>query len=250
MGDEAGAGGRSGAIARRGTIVDGHMHTILGASDSSLKPEELLAEAERIGLTGINISEHDRVWESNQFERFRAEARERGIFICKGMEVSTDMGHIIAFGMDAYRSGIRSARRFREVADSIGAFITIAHPFRHYFDPVTFRRQGKEPFRMTPAEAAERMPIFQVVHGIEVGNGGNNRRENEFAYRVAQVLGKPMTGGSDAHSTSGIGIYTTVFSETLESERQLLDLLHAGQVTPYTGLNTGAFQPFVPEDDC
>ena len=44
-----------------GTILDAHIHTVRGAADSSLQPDDLLEEARRIGLTGINISEHDRV---------------------------------------------------------------------------------------------------------------------------------------------------------------------------------------------
>ena len=44
-----------------GTIVDMHLHTVNGASDSALTSEQLLAEAHRIGLTGVNITEHDRL---------------------------------------------------------------------------------------------------------------------------------------------------------------------------------------------
>ncbi len=227
-----------------GTVLDAHLHTVRGAADSNLQPDELLAEARRIGLSGLNISEHDRVWERPQWERFQEACG--GIFLSQGMEVSTDLGHVIVLGIDQYHAGIRSAERLRQVCDEIGAFMTVAHPFRHFFDPVTFRRQGKEPFNMTPAEAAERMRVFGVVHGIEVGNGGNTRRENEFAYRVATVLGKPMTGGSDAHSRSGIGAYTTVFAERLQSRRQMLELLHAGRMVPYEGLNRNGFRPFAP----
>ena len=227
-----------------GTLLDAHLHTVRGAADSDLQPDDLLAEARRIGLGGMNISEHDRVWERHSWEEFEAQCD--GIFLSRGMEVSTDLGHIIVLGIDEYHPGIRSAARLREVCDSLGAFMYAAHPFRHFFDPVTFLRQGKEPFAMTPEEAAKRMPVFALVDGIEVGNGGNTRRENVFAYRVAEALGKPMVGGSDAHSTSGIGAFTTLFAERLTSREQMLALLHAGSVAPYEGLNTGELRPFAP----
>jgi predicted metal-dependent phosphoesterase TrpH len=230
-----------------GTLLDAHLHTVRGAADSDLQPDDLLAEARRMGLGGMNISEHDRVWERHPWQEFEAQCD--GIFLSRGMEVTTDLGHIIVFGIDEYHSGIRSAARLREVCDSLGAFMHVAHPFRHYFDPVTFMRQGKKPFDMTPEEAAERMPVFALVDGIEVGNGGNTRRENVFAYRVAEALGKPMVGGSDAHSTSGIGAFTTYFPERLTSREQMLSLLHAGAVQPYEGLNTGDLRPFVPTAD-
>ena len=230
-----------------GTILDAHIHTVRGAADSSLQPDDLLEEARRIGLTGINVTEHDRVWENFDWQTLTDQAVP--IFLSRGMEVSTDVGHVIVFGVDQYMQGMRQGDRLRAIADEIGAFITVAHPFRHFFDPVTFLRQGKEPFNMTPDEAAEKMRVFQVVHGIEIGNGGNTRRENIFAQRVARILDKPVTGGSDAHSRSGIGTYTTVFPEKLESRQQTLDLLHGGKTVVYEGLNVGQFRPFEPRDD-
>lgn len=228
-----------------GTILDAHVHTVRGAADSELQPADLITQARERGLTGLNITEHDRVWERHDWAAFQDGAPD--LFLSQGMEVSTDLGHIIVFGIDQYHAGIRSCERLREIADEIGAFITVAHPFRHFFDPVTFLRRGEPPFSMTPAEAAQRMRVFQVVHGIEVGNGANTVRENSFAYRVAEILGKPMTGGSDAHSTSGIGAYTTVFPERLSSREQMLDHLHAGRTIPYIAAE-GDRRPFLPQD--
>ena len=44
-----------------GTIIDMHIHTTRGASDSGLSPDDLASEARRRGLTGVHISEHDRL---------------------------------------------------------------------------------------------------------------------------------------------------------------------------------------------
>ncbi|MGB4862922.1 MAG: PHP domain-containing protein, partial [Tepidiformaceae bacterium] len=77
-----------------GTIIDMHLHTTRGASDSMLDPDDLIAEARRVGLTGVNITEHDRMWESWDLSPFRK--KHEGIFVSNGMEVSTDMGHILA----------------------------------------------------------------------------------------------------------------------------------------------------------
>ena len=226
-----------------GTILDAHVHTVRGAADSELQPADLLTQARRRGLGGINVSEHDRVWERPEWAAFVDGAPD--LFISQGMEVSTDLGHVIVFGIDRYYPGIRSCERLRAVADEIGAFISVAHPFRHFFDPVTFLRKGEPPFSMSPAEAAERMRVFQVVHGVEVGNGANTLRENAFAYRVAEILGKPMTGGSDAHSSSGIGAYATGFPEALRSREQMLAQLHAGSTAPYVH-ERGRLVPFKP----
>jgi predicted metal-dependent phosphoesterase TrpH len=230
-----------------GTVLDSHIHTVRGAADSELQPDDLLSEARRHRLTGLNVSEHDRSWDRHDWARFRDQAGP-DLFLSQGMEVSTDLGHVIVFGIDQYYQGIRSCERLREIADEIGAFISVAHPFRHFFDPTTFTRRGQEPFSMTPAQAADRMRVFQVVHGIEVCNGANTQRENSFAYRVATILGTPMTAGSDAHSTSGIGACVTVFPEPLHSTQQMLGHLHAGRTVPYLG-GEGGVRGFVPDDN-
>ena len=224
-----------------GTIIDMHLHTTKGASDSMLNPDDLIEEARRVGLTGVNITEHDRMWESWDLAPFRK--KHEGVFVSNGMEVSTDMGHILAIGLRGYESGIRRLEKLRQVADDQGAFLVVAHAFRHFFDPVHFKREGKEPFNLTPEQAAK-LPVFQLVHGIEVLNGCNTPRENYFALQVAKILGKPGTGGSDAHSTQGIGYFTAVFEENLESPAQMVEQMHKGRIYPGRGLAQGELNNF------
>lgn len=224
-----------------GTIIDMHLHTTKGASDSMLDPQDLIAEAKRVGLTGVNITEHDRMWEQWDLSPFRKSHED--IFISNGMEVSTDMGHILAVGLKGYAPGIRRLEKLREVADEQGAFLIVAHPFRHFFDPVHFKREGKEPFDLSPEQAA-RLPVFQLIDGIEVLNGCNTPRENYFALQVAKTLGKPGTGGSDAHSTQGIGYFTAVFDEALESQEHMVEQLHKGRFHPARGLAEGKLENY------
>ena len=224
-----------------GTIVDMHVHTTLGASDSELEPDDLARIAAGIGLTGVTVTEHDRVWERHQAERFRD--RHAPLFMYAAMEVSTELGHILAYGLPSYVTGIRRAARLREEIDAVGGYLVAAHPFRHWFDPVTFRRAGKEPPEMN-AVALSRLPIFELVDAVEALNGANTERENRFALEVATCLGKPATAGSDAHSTSGIGIYATVFEQELESGEQLLAELRAGHFYPALGLPDGRLRRF------
>jgi hypothetical protein len=224
-----------------GTIIDMHVHTTRGASDSGLSPDDLALEVRKRGLTGVHISEHDRLWDRHILEEYRQ--RNADIFVANGMEVSTDMGHILTLGLREYVGGIRQAETLRRVADEQGAFLIVAHPFRHYFDPVYFRRQGKEPFTLTPEQAA-RLPVFQLVDAVEVLNGANTLRENLFALRVAQTLGKPGTGGSDAHSTSGIGTYCIVCETDCKTQDEFLGELHAGRFYAAHGLLNGNLERF------
>ncbi len=203
-----------------------HVHTLAGSSDSMLDPHELVAVASRNGLTGVNITEHDKVLEPHQRRAFLDEHPD--FFVNFGMEVSTDLGHMIAVGLNAYLPGIRRAAKLREELDKVGGFLIVAHPFRRLFDPVTAMRTGVK-FEMTPAEAAEQLEVFKIVHGIEIANGANTPRENEFAAEVAQLAGLRGTGGSDAHSTQGIGVFATGFERPITSPEVLLEELHAGR---------------------
>jgi sugar phosphate isomerase/epimerase len=227
-----------------GTIVDMHVHTVRGAADSSLTPDQLIEEARRIGLTGVNISEHDRVWEPHLLEEFRELS---GLFVSRGMEVSTDMGHMIVIGLDRYVPGIRRAAELRKVLDEVGGFMTVAHPFRHFFDPIHFRRDGRPPFEMSPEEAAERMPVFKLVDEVEIANGGSTPRENQFALKVAKVLGKRGIGASDCHSTNGVGYFVTVFEEQLRDQEHMLQQLRAGRYHAAQGLPAGDLRPYLEE---
>ena len=222
------------------SIIDMHVHTVKGASDSSLTLQQLAEEARRIGLGGVNVSEHDRLWDAYEMERFR---QESGLFVSRGMEVSTDLGHIIVLGLDRYVPGIHKAAELRRVVTEAGGFMFVAHPFRHYLDPVHFRRDSSQPPSLTPEEAA-RLPIFELVDEVEVANGACTPQENHFSLAVARILGKQGIGSSDAHSTHGLGCFATVFERPLADERDLIAELRAGRYYPAEGLLSGGITPF------
>ena len=208
------------------SVVEMHVHTRAGSSDSMLDPHDLIDIARGNTLTGVNITEHDKVLEPHQRRAFVGAHPD--CFVNFGMEVSTDLGHMIAIGLNEYLGGIRRASRLREELDRVGGFLIVAHPFRRLFDPVTAMRTGVK-FEMSPEEAAERLEVFKVVHVLEIANAANTPRENYFAAEVAALLGMPGIGGSDAHSDSGIGVFATGFRRAVTSPEQLLEELHAGR---------------------
>ncbi len=106
-----------------------------------------------------------------------------------------------------------------------------------------------ESFEMNPEEAAANMPVFKIAHTLEIANGANTPRENEFAAEVARILGVSGTGGSDAHSNSGLGYFATGFKESIESPDQLLEALHAGEFTAVQQDSASKFSCFNPPYD-
>jgi predicted metal-dependent phosphoesterase TrpH len=230
-------------VGRSTSIVDMHVHTSPTSSDSMLDPHDLVRVAVDNGLTGVNISDHDQMLERHAIARFREQYEAP--FVNFGMEVSTDLGHMIAVGLREYLPGIRRAAQLRLELERVGGFLIVAHPFRHLFESVTAMRTGKT-FDMTPEQAAETMPVFKIVHGIEIANGANTPGENEFAAEVARLLGLVGTGGSDAHSTSGVGAFSTGFDRVIDSEVALLEELHAGRCEAVHRTRAGRWVRFAP----
>ena len=135
-------------------VFDLHVHSTKGSSDSLLSPVELLGEAERIGLSGICVTEHNSIWDRFSWE---ALTNQTDLVIIRGMEVETDLGHIVVFGLDSYVSGIHRARELRRIADEVGGFLIVVHPFRAFFEKTSFM-QGNRLSHTPTVEEAARLP--------------------------------------------------------------------------------------------
>ena len=217
------------------TIFDLHVHTVRGSSDSSLSPEDLVREALRLGLDGVCLTEHSG-W--RDLQEFKAFAARQELVVVHALEVDTVYGHVLAFGVDAYGSGFSNVRELRRAVHRVGGYLVTAHAFRNIFNPppynrsLVFRDAGAYP--KTAAEALAH-PLFHLVDDVEVFNGANTERENGFALEMARSLSERGTGGSDAHSTEGIGSCITIFDGDVRSEADLLEALRAGAYRPVDG---------------
>ena len=234
------------------SIFDLHVHTNRGSPDSSLEPSDLVAEAKRIGLNGLAVTEHNG-WPRHDFETF-ADTVD-GLFIVRALEVYTPVGHVLAFGLESHipslHDGLNAVKRLRAEADRQGAVLVLAHPFRFLFNPAGLFTQNTlfpdpKTVPATPEQAAEH-PVFQLVHEVEVVNGGGTQRENQFAHDVVAALGKIGTGGSDAHSVAGLGKGTTVFTADIRHERDLIDALRSGEFHPIENFHVGRPTPYPPQ---
>lgn len=225
-------------------VFDLHVHTVRGSSDSSLTPEQLIQEARRIGLDGVCLTEHSGGWEPHELEKTFKDA---GLTVIRALEVDTDMGHVLVYGLHRYVDGIHRVSTLRKAVNRAGGVMVSAHPFRNLFNRppyntnLVFRNPDEHP--ETPEHAANH-PLFQVVDEIEVANGANTDEENLFTLEVARHLGICGTGGSDVHSTHGLGKCVTVFDGDIKSEADLIEALKARAFRPAQGLHVGQLQPF------
>jgi hypothetical protein len=221
-------------------IIDLHVHTSRGGYDSTLSIPQLIEEAEMKGIGGVCLTEHIYVWSRKELEGFTS---NHSVVLLGGVEIATDMGHIIVFGLDRYISGIHKASKLRRIADEMSGFLIAVHPFRMYFESEDFGIKPKRSWSQAITEALD-LPILTLVDEIEVLNGGCTERENLLALEVAKRLGMRGTAGSDAHSEHGIGYFVTVFEREIRSESELITELKAKRFYPAKRLRSGEIIPY------
>jgi len=199
--------------------IDLHIHTAPLSACSYIDPQELVQEARRLKLDGICLTEHQVVWNRAEVDRL---AEEGGIRIFRGNEFTTNQGDILVFGFYEDIKELLLLQELREKVTAAGGYMIAAHPFRG------FKTFGIGQLQMTVEQASKRK-MLQLVDAVEVGNGKLAPDENEMARKVAEKLGLPGTGGSDAHRVDEIATWITVFEKDIEDENELLQELHAGR---------------------
>jgi len=104
-------------------IVDLHTHTT--ESDGSFTPEELIAEAKRVGLSAIAITDHDSI---SGIKKATLLADELGIELIPGVELSTDYNgkevHVVGLYVnDEDEYFLTKIKEFKENRDSRNAIM-------------------------------------------------------------------------------------------------------------------------------
>ena len=199
--------------------IDLHIHTSPLSACSYIDPQELIQEARRLQLDGICLTEHQVVWDPDEVDKLAGEA---GISIFRGNEFTTNQGDILVFGFYEDIKELLIIQELREKVTAAGGYMIVAHPFRG------FKTFGIGQLQLTVEQACKRK-VLEFVDAVEVGNGKLSPEENNMARKVAEKLGLPGTGGSDAHRVDEIGTWVTVFEKEIESEIELVQELHAGR---------------------
>jgi len=199
--------------------IDLHIHTSPLSACSYIDPHALVKEAQRLKLDGICLTEHQVLWDPTEVDKL---ARDNGIKIFRGNEFTTNQGDVLVFGFDEDIKELMMIQELRQKVQQAGGYMIAAHPFRG------FKTFGIGQLQMTVEQACKRK-IFEFVDAVEIGNGKLSEDENDMARKVAQKLGLPGTGGSDAHRIDEIATWVTVFERNIVNEQELLEELHAGR---------------------
>jgi predicted metal-dependent phosphoesterase TrpH len=193
-------------------IIDIHIHTAEFSFDSVLPIEAALDRAVGIGLDGVCITDHESLGIAGRVE---ALTRQWGILVLPGIEILTDEGDFLVFGLDFVPDGRMPARKLLSLLSAGGGVAVAAHPYRD-------NGRGTGDFLYELREPT----------GIEVFNGRTMACHNESAMEAAKMTGLARLGGSDAHSVSEIGRFATRISHRVRNLDDFLSALRRKEVCP------------------
>jgi len=195
-------------------IIDLHVHTIY-SQDSLLAPEDLIEQALQVGLDGICVMDHNSLQVSEVVEEF-AEGTQLKVF--RGVEVTTDLGHILVYGLKPEQweqFGGRLERPAQELVDYVRSFGGVCIP--------------AHPYRFGPGALEDKIETLVGIFAIEAYNGKADAEENRIAREKAELLGLMVTGGSDAHVQGMVGKCVTVFERQIKTMADLIKELKDGR---------------------
>ena len=232
-----------------------HAHTNLSDGTGSL--EEVASAADSLGLDFVVITDH------NTLDGRELEGRRGSCTVLVGSEISTDDGHVLAFGIPEtpYRLGGDGAETISDVRE-LGGMSVIAHPVNDqngWSSPVRVRADGIEIFN---ADSLWRnAPIWKLLFGsaaflvnpsrtmLLVMDDARQERHQWDAYLETG----PITGlaGADAHGTIRLGGWDFRFPRYEDSLAWFpVHILTDTELTGKIGLDKRVIQDALKRGSC
>jgi len=192
--------------------IDLHCHSKY-SGDSHLEPEEVIEQAIKLNMDGVCFAEHHSMMPSWPIERIKI---PEGFHIFRGVEISTDRGHLLVYGLRDDSWNIWSSDSYLNAAQVIenvhrlGGICVPAHPFRGV------ESFGDHIFKMDDLDA------------IETHNGLNLADMNEKAIQVCRLRNLPSIGGSDCHKKDQVGKAFTKLENHVHTVEDLIEEIRMG----------------------
>lgn len=196
--------------------LDLHSHSRY-SPDSRLDPVDIVKTARARGIDGVAITDHNAVEGARKAWEY---GRANGILVIRGTEVSTEDGHVLAYGVAERLPRDRPSQETVEAVLALGGVPVAAHPYRFW------------------SGLGEEATLGASFAAYEVRNARTLRRGNERASALAASKGLGGTGGSDAHFLDEVGRAVTVV-EGVGTEAEVLEAIRAGRARA-EGVDRGA----------
>jgi len=187
--------------------MDLHVHTD-HSSDSTICLDEAIRRCKAAGLDGFAVTDHDTLDGLPDIH-----ARQKSYLIIPGIEISAKGAHILGLNVS---EPVQAGLSIKDTVDRLrdqGAIAIVAHPHSIFKTWVNSRE----------IEQAR-------LDAVEVANA------NQFPYALmlqkntalAERLGLPHTGGSDAHIPEMVGRAYTIIDVEANSVEDVISSLREG----------------------
>jgi len=187
--------------------IDLHVHTLY-SSDSLITQRDLIFYAEKAGLDGVAITDHDTV--EGAFKM----ARETDLLVVPGIEISSSNGHIVGLNLG---ESIPPKLGVDETLDRIheaGGIAVACHP-------AAFFKGSLE------RHVSSRFDAVEVINS----SAFPFKRSVERGREIASECGIPGVAGSDAHYGPEIGCAYTIVEADREVE-ETVEAIRKGLCSP------------------
>ena len=190
--------------------LDLHLHTTV-SRDSSVEIDDAIRRCREEDFDGFAVTDHDAL------ARIPREISEDSdLIIMPGMEVSARGAHILAYSIqDPVPMSLSISETVKRIHKQ-GGIAVLAHPYSLFRSWV-----NEEEVKEASFDAVEVINAYQFPLGYTL-------RKSK---KLAEKLGLPVTGGSDAHIPRVVGrAYTVVDADTRDREG-VLRALRAGRTS-------------------
>lgn len=164
--------------------------------DGTSHIENIMDIARRRNLKIIAITDHNTTIGSQEAMKL---ANKYGLIVVPGMELSTQSGEILAYGITG------------EIHKQ-GGIAIVAHPFNRKHPQVDYARIDEEEFKKVPIDGME---VFNVLKGVV----------DPHFLDLAKQMKVGITGGSDAHLLYQIGKGLTIFPDSCKNWQDVIQSL-------------------------
>jgi len=198
---------------------DLHMHTSRYSPDSVIDPVQLVRRAKAVGLDGIVVTEHDRLWPEHELEELRR--LQPDLVVLGGVEISGRGGDMLCYGVTDL-TDLRRGVPWRDLVAEVrrqGGVVVAAHPYRwgQNFDAL-LEEEGV------------------TLDGVEVMS---NNMDPDLRKAAAKFASRQPTyatlGNSDAHELDVVGRCRTVFGAEIRTMTDLTRAIRERLTSPVPG---------------
>lgn len=198
-------------------FIDTHIHENRYSGDSKVSLETVIFKAQKLGLDGICITNHENQKIKNLAYKLN---KKTDLLILVGAEILTYEGDILVFGVNKLPDKKVHADYLIDFVNKQGGITISAHPFRN-------NNRG----------AGNKINNLSGLTAVEVLNGSTSYLNNLRAKNLASKLNLPALGASDAHNAQRVGKYVSYFKDEITNMQDFITAIKENRVAPAVHFN-------------